>query len=367
MRKTVEENERVKRDYITYLEHTKGMDEASTEKILDALLRFEQSTGFKPFKAFHIDQAIKFKSDLAKAKNKRTGGPLSVTTVDATLACVRSFFLWLAGQHGYRARISYSDAEYFRNKRKASRAAHAERDVPFPSMEAAYHAFQAMPESTIFEMRNKALFAFFLLTGARVGALASLRLKHVNLFEGHVFQDGREVKTKASKTIDTWFFPVNPEYRECFIAWVGFLRTQLFFGLEDPLFPKPEITCGESGFEVKGLSRMPYSSGAKLNKIVRGAFATVQLPEYTPHAFRKTLAVYGDQVCTTMAERKMWSMNLGHEHMATTIDSYIPVSKQKRSELMREVAARLGCSKTARARNPSKNSTSNRQFASRPI
>jgi integrase len=37
-----------------------------------------------------------------------------------------------------------------------------------------------MPEGTIFEQRDKALFAFLVLTGVRVGAAASLRLKHIN-------------------------------------------------------------------------------------------------------------------------------------------------------------------------------------------
>ena len=69
MRKTVEQNERVKHDYVRYLEHAKGLDEASTDKVLDAIYRFEQSTGFKPFRAFHIDQAVKFKADLAKARD----------------------------------------------------------------------------------------------------------------------------------------------------------------------------------------------------------------------------------------------------------------------------------------------------------
>lgn len=190
MRKINEENERAKRAYVFYLEQAKGLDQKSTDKVLAAILKFEESTGFKSFKHFHIEQASRFKAVLAKAKG-RTGKPLSHATIDATLAQVRGFFHWLAGQSGYKSRISYSDTEYFRNNRKDARVAHTRQDIPYPSVEAAFHAFQAMPNRTEIERRDKALFAFFMLTGARVGAVASLRLKHIDLFQGRVFQDAQ--------------------------------------------------------------------------------------------------------------------------------------------------------------------------------
>jgi hypothetical protein len=38
---------------------------------------------------------------------------LSKATLYATLSALKRFFIWLAGQPGYKSRISYSDAEYF--------------------------------------------------------------------------------------------------------------------------------------------------------------------------------------------------------------------------------------------------------------
>jgi hypothetical protein len=40
-----------------------------------------------------------------------------------TLNALRAFFLWLAGRPGYRSRISYSDADYFRLSEKDTRIA----------------------------------------------------------------------------------------------------------------------------------------------------------------------------------------------------------------------------------------------------
>ena len=71
-----------------------------------------------------------------------------------------------------------------------------------------------MPVGNEIERRNRALVAFTLLTGARDSAIASLKLKHVDLITGCVNQDAREVKTKFSKTCSTFFFPVGEEVRE---------------------------------------------------------------------------------------------------------------------------------------------------------
>jgi len=340
MRKVIEENERMKRAYVFYLEQAEGLDQKSTDKVLAAILKFEKSTNFKPFKRFHIEQASKFKADLAKAKGK-TGKPLSHATIDATLALVRRFFHWLAGQSGYKSRIAYSDTDYFKNNRKDARVAHARRDKEFPSVEAAFHAFQAMPNRSEFEKRDKALFAFFMLTGARVGAVASLRLKHIDLFNGKVFQDARDVNTKFSKSIDTTFYPVDPAYLECFTAWVDYLRTTRLFGPQDALFPKPEMGLAKGGgFAVLGLSRNHYSNGGKLNQIIRSAFVSVQLPKYTPHSFRTTLAMLGKDMCGDIEQLKAWSMNMGHESLMTTVSSYMPVSRQRQAELIKALRIR---------------------------
>lgn len=334
-----EDNERIKRDYVIYLKEAKGQDEKSIDKTLAAILRFEESTSFKPFRQFHIDQARKFKTALTKARNQRNGKPLSHSTIDATLRLTKGFFHWLAGRPGFKSRISYADVEYFNNNAKAARVAHAVREIPYPSMKQALHAFQAMPEGAELERRDKAMFAFFMLTGARDGAVASLRLKHVDLTEGVVHQDAREVKTKNAKSFSTWFFPVDAAYRDCFESWVRYLREDKLFGPQDALFPKPamEAKAGH-GFVIAGLSREGYANGGKANEIVRNAFAMVQMPEYTPHSFRKTLAHYGNEICPDMELFKAWSMNLGHEHLATTVSAYLPVTPQRQRDLIRGLA-----------------------------
>lgn len=273
MIKHLEEIERIKRDYATYLRHAKGQDDSTIDKARAAIRKFEESTKFKPFKRFHRQQAADFKAFLERQKNPSTGKALGITTVDATLRLVKGFFHWLAGQQGFRRVLTYADVEYFNNTRKAGRVAHAQREIPYPSMAQAAHAFQATPFETEFQKRDKALFAFFMLTGARDGAVASLRLKHINLDQGTVYQDAREVKTKAAKTFTCQFFPVDPAYRVTFAAYVTFLRDEMLFGPEDALFPKARIAVVQGqGFANTGLARTGFANAAKLNAVIRAAF-----------------------------------------------------------------------------------------------
>lgn len=338
MGKIKPENERIKHRYLGFLKDAKGRDEKTIDKVAAALTEFEAAVGCKDFRRFHRDWGERFKTHLSKARNKRTGKPLSVSTIDATLAYIKAFVVWLADQPGYKSRVGYSDAEYFNNSAKAARIAHAKRAIPYPSIEQCLHAFQSMPHGDVVQRRDKALFAFFMLTGARIGAAATLRLKHINLFDGHVFQDAREVATKNAKTIDTWFLPVDPLYRECFENWVTYLREVELFCDTDPLFPKPLMGLRNGSFARVGLAREGYSGTGKLNAIVRSAFTSANLPEFTPHAFRKTLALFGEKICQNWEQRKAWSMNFGHENVATTVDSYIPVSRERQADLLKAMS-----------------------------
>jgi hypothetical protein len=85
----------------------------------------------------------------------------------------KRFFVWLAGQPGYRSLITYADAEYFNLSAKDTRIAKATRPARVPTLEQIRHVVRSMPASTDIERRGRALIAFTILTGARDGAIAS--------------------------------------------------------------------------------------------------------------------------------------------------------------------------------------------------
>lgn len=198
MRKINEENERIKRRYLQYLKTAKRKDPSTVQKTAEGILRFEASTNFTSFKRFHIEQAIKFHDRINAEVSNTTGKPLSKSTIRTILAAHKGFIFWLADQSGYKSRIRHCDGDYFNMDARGQRIASATQEPPYRSIEMVRHAFNYMPEATDMDRRNKALFALLMLTGARDGAVASLRLKHINMIDGCVYQDAREVKTKNS-------------------------------------------------------------------------------------------------------------------------------------------------------------------------
>lgn len=333
-------NTRIKREYFTYLKEAKRRDESSIDAVAKALSRFEAANGHKDFKNFHREQAVAFKRKLDEATAVRTGKPLSRATVHSTLSALRAFFEWLAGQPGYKSRLRYSDADYFNLSEKDVRIAKAARVKSFPTLEQIHHVLSVMPTGTPIELRNRALIAFAILTGARDGALASFKLKHVDLVEDRVDQDARDVRTKASRTFSTWFFPVGGEALAIVEHWCGYLRAELLWGDDDPLFPATKVGLGETGgFRPVGLRRDGWTSAGPIRDIFRNAFEAAELPYFNPHSFRDTLVQLGEQRCATPEQFKAWSQNLGHERVMTTLTSYGNVAAHRQAALIRGMDA----------------------------
>jgi site-specific recombinase XerD len=336
MSKNNPNNERIKRHYFDYLKEAKRHSESTVDAAAKALNRFEVYTRYRDFKAFHTEQAIAFKKHLARQKGAQSGEILSKATLYATLTQLKRFFQWLAREPGYKARIHYSDAEYFNLSEKDTRIATAEREPRVPTMEQIMHVLQTMPTETDIDLRNRAVIAFTFLTGARDSAVASMKLKHVDLVERCVLQDAREVRTKFSKTFRTYFFPVGDEVVQILEEWVSFLREEQLWSNDDPLFPATRIEQdADRRFEVAGLNRIHWSSASPIRGIFREAFLHAGLPYFNPHSLRNTLVRLGQDLCKSPEAFKAWSQNLGHEKVLTTFTSYGAVACERQGEILR--------------------------------
>lgn len=331
-------NIRITRKYCIFLKEAKRHNEASIDGVAKAINRFEQYTRFKDFKQFHFEQAVGFKKHLTNQTNQTTNKPLSKATLNTTLRHLKNFFQWLAMQTGYKSRINYSDTEYFNLSEKDTRIANAKRKKPVPSPEQIIHVLENMQERTDIEQRNRALIAFTLLTGARDSAIASLKIKHVNLIEESLFQDAREVNTKFSKTFTTYFFPVGELPLKIVKSWVTHLTKELLFSPDDPLFPKTKIeNTFNQKFESTGLLRDHWQTANPIREIFKQAFQNAYLPYYNPHSFRNTLVRLGENLCQTPEQFKAWSQNLGHEGVLTTFCSYGDVADYRQAELLKNL------------------------------
>lgn len=332
------ENERIKHKYLIFLEEAKRQNVASVDAVAKALSRFDEYNKFCNFKRFHFKQAVGFKSHLSKQDNRQTGKKLSKATLNSTLRYLKDFFQWLALQTGYKSRISYTDAEYFNLSEKDTRIATAKRQKPVPTIEQIIHVIESMPVESDIDMRNRALIAFILLTGARDSAVASMKIKHVDLNAGSVFQDAREVKTKNSKTFTTYFFPVGDQTRRIVADWVVYLKDELLYGHDDPLFPKTNVAPSEDRtFKAIGLKREHWSTASPIRGIFKKSFEAAGLPYFHPHSLRHTLAGLGETLCQTPEEFKAWSQNLGHEKVMTTFISYGEVPTDRQGEIIQKL------------------------------
>lgn len=333
------ENERIKRKYFAFLKEAKRLSVQSVDGVASALSRYEGYTKYKDFRTFNPDQASAFKKHLAEQKGQRSGEKLSKATLHATFNQLKQFFQWLSREPGYKTRIKYSDAEYFNLSRNDTHIATARREQRWPTLEQIKHTLDMMPADTEIECRNRALFAFTILTGARDSAIASMKLKHVNIAQGCVEQDARDVKTKFRKTFTTDFFPVGDEIRKIVEDWVAYLQTEKLWGNDDPLFPKTQLAVGTSQqFEAAGLLCEHWSTATPIRAIFKEAFGRAGLPYFNPHSFRHTLVQLSYAKCSTTEQAKAWSQNLGHDSMLTTLTSYGEVGRQRQAEILQGMA-----------------------------
>lgn len=329
-----ETNERLKRQFLEYRKYARQLSDKSLDKELAALERFDVWNGRKDFAKFHREWAMGFRDHLERSKTSK-GTPLGKSTTRGIVATMREFTLWLSQQDGFRSKVRASDAEYFNLSRRDEAEARAAPTRPAPSVKQAKRALEAMPATTPREMRDKALFALLCLTGIRISALISLRIKHVDMEDKSVTQNAREVATKFGKSMHTFFAKDFPKAETVLRAWITHLEDEALYGPDDPLFPATAISAqANTGFKAEGFSRKPWKSTEPARKIVNTAFSDVGLPTFGPHAFRHMLARHAAKNCTSIAEIVAASQNLGHTDVLTTLRNYGQIDRDRMRELI---------------------------------
>lgn len=327
-------NERIKRDYAEFLRQADQKSEATVRSIEKALLRFEEHTGFADFTNFSRAKATAFRAALAKPPGG--ANPLGPSTILSTLKAVQRFLRWLILQPGMKSKINATDIAYLNLSEKEVRAASAVPSKPFPTMEQLKHTLSRMPAGTEIERRDRALFALLMMTGMRDNAAASLRLRHVDLDRALIVQDPATVRTKNSKLIESVLLPLGEEVERAFADWIGHLRADLLYGLDDPVFPQTATRIDPvRGPVAEELKREIWSNAAPIRTIFRRAFHAAGLPYFSPHRVRSSIVDVAYRWCRTPEEFKAFSQNLGHSNVATTLSSYGTIALSRQRELIR--------------------------------
>ncbi|PCI01948.1 MAG: recombinase XerC [Alphaproteobacteria bacterium] len=326
-------NETIKKQYEEALLHGRGRDPKTVRTVWSNINLFENFTHHLGFKTFDAEQAKSFKRWLEKRKNQ-DGELLSVSTVRSTLKNIREFFEWLAIHPQYMRKVDGRAVQYLRLSNNANRSARASKEKTPPSLDELKLALEAMPFKTDIEKRDRAIFAFMILTCVRDDALVSLKRKHIDIDKKSVWQDPKIVRTKNRKGISTYFVSQPlPIAETIFIDWINHIDKKLNFKPNDPLFPKTRVeTSAETmAFEAVGLSQEHWANAQPVRDIFKKAFLAVGLPYFNPHLFRNSIIKWGLKNLNQY-EFKALSQNIGHEHAMTTYNSYAKLSEDEQRE-----------------------------------
>lgn len=310
------------------------------DKTLDAKMRhiveFERFNAYRDFLTLTEEEARAFRDHVHQRTSERGNKPLSPSSIVHTLRDVKAFFEWLTKLKGTR-RLNLAAVEYLTasNRMKVGARTGADPYVPTPGDIRA--AIDAIPPTTLINRRNRALIAILILTGIRVGAAVSLRLKHIDLENRRVDQDASEVGTKFGKNMLTAFFPVDAYFATVVIEWIQ-ERTVNGAGPDAPLFPAMPLRFGRPNTALP--LEHCWTTSKPAQTVVRKACQAAGITEFGPHSIRSTLTLLGAQLGLNREAEKAWSQNLGHDHLATTYDNYMKVTTQRQHQILHKLADR---------------------------
>ncbi|MFD2738036.1 tyrosine-type recombinase/integrase [Sulfitobacter aestuarii] len=324
-------NDRVLHEWQSYAGR---YDLKTVQAHLYSIRDFESFLGGKPFDKVSPKDAGAYRDHLVKlGQLQKPEGGLSSSTIRHRVAHLRAFFQWLCHQDGYR-RLSGNIPAYFELPR-ASRAKTLPRDDrDFLTIEEAESMVRKMPGKTRVERRDRAMVAFAYVSGLRASALASLRLKHVDIEKKEVVQDAREMEAKNGKSFRVYWFARTDVFQDIFLAW---LEELLEWGFEprDAVFPDASNLTERS----PELARVePMRTARALQAAFQRATALIDR-NCSPHSARHTLKALGDSLCSSMERRKAWSLNLGHSTERITEAHYAKMSDQHRRGIMEGLGA----------------------------
>lgn len=327
-------NERIKHRYFHRKAEADGLAPATIEAAARSIADYEKFTGWKDFGEFNQRDAVGYKKHLLSNGGRRAAELSNRSTVRTRLRHVQLFFRWLSGEPGYKSRVRLSDVDFLTLSRRDVRIASEAIGKPTPSLEQVQHVIRSMPSASDVERRNRALIALVLLTGVRVSACISLKLKHVRSDLSGINQDGREVCTKLRKSYPTLFFPVGEDIRDIFVDYVDHLKSVLLWGDDDPLFGRTRRVVENGSFVSGGMEPAEWTTPGPVWKIFRAAFEAAGMAYHTPHSLRRTLMRLGERRCSTPEQLKAWSQNLGHDEVLTSFTSYGAVPVRRQAEIL---------------------------------
>jgi site-specific recombinase XerD len=322
-------NERLRHDYMTHLGEVKHNGDKTIDAALRHLTELERFMGGKNWESLTKSQAKAFFDHLHHRPSKAGAERLSDSSIVQTLSDLKAFFDWLTTIK--EQKVDLEAVARLTPSRRDLMGLRTQPDKVSPTADKIRQMLAAMDDQTVFQRRNRALIAFIYLTGMRVGAVISMRCKHVNLADRLVVQNAREVNTKFGKNMLTTWFPVGQDIEQIVVAWV---EERLEGGADPdaPLFPaRPRFRLpGDETREKEAF----WKTSQPVREVFRSACRSAGIDYINPHSVRDTLMLLGLEICVTWEEIKAWSQNLGHEKLDTSLVHYGKLDTNRQNALM---------------------------------
>ena len=121
------------------------MNPSSVDQVAASIAQFEDRLDIAILSCSTSSRRASSSACLLSRPNPGYRGRLAKATIYSRLMSVKAFFVWLAGQPGYKSRLTYSDMDYFNPSNNDGRIARATRERPAPTLEQIRRALSAMP------------------------------------------------------------------------------------------------------------------------------------------------------------------------------------------------------------------------------
>ena len=316
-------NEQVKRRFFEHLSGGEGFAGDSISTFAEAVGQWQQFSKNDDFVNFDKSKAMEFVAWQKTRPTKAKGGALALQTQYNYLRRIKRFFMWLAEQKEYK-KIRKTDVDFLRLPKKEVRIATSGTTRPMPTFEEVKRIIMSIHPKNDIDMRDRAILSLALITGIRISAIATLKMKNFNRAEKLFDQNpGDGVLTKNSKKILTTFFPIGwPEPEQFFLDWYDRLIGK---GAkpDHPIFPSTlKGFSDKNDFSKTLVSDKGWSSSSGARKIFEKRCKSAGVAYFNPHSFRHLIVNYMSKARLTEEEKRAISMNLGHENVGTTFGSY---------------------------------------------
>lgn len=335
------ENEIIKKKYLVDMDEGDGFSSKTIEGAKNAINRFEDFSLRKCFQGIDSNDLKEFKKKLLVTKSKK-GDNLSLSTIEHTLKPLQRFFKWLKKEDGYKKKLSSLDLRFLDLKREDRQKIHTRKKIKeHYTIDQVALALNFNPKNDI-EMRDRAIVATLACTAMRHESLITAKIQNVNLVKEAIIQDPNTMRTKNGTWINTKILPIDTRVLQIVLNWVKYLKEELHFSDNDPLFPKELVNHDEyNQFVGSGtLSKEHIGSQSVIPKIIARVFARVGLKYNNPHSFRDMLTTYV-MANYGIQEAVALSMNFGHKNLATLVNNYYNPTPDQQFDIL----SKLGKSK----------------------